>query len=96
MGNNTNLYDLDYYGWILNQTDLLKNGILGRLDIENLVEEISSLGDSQRSKLESFLEILLMHLLKIEYQKTHYTRSWDLSVAEAQRQVKKVLKKNQV
>ena len=50
-----NLYDIDYYGWVENQVSFLKEGKLEMLDIENLIEEIISLGNSEWSKLESYL-----------------------------------------
>ena len=45
------LYDIDFYAWTLEQSNLLKSGKWQELDIENLVEEIESLGKQQRQEL---------------------------------------------
>lgn len=87
-------YDKDYYAWAMTQATLLKKGLLDDLDIKNLVEEIISLGNSERDKLESHLTILLMHMLKIKYQPAKKSRSWDLSVRGARRQANRVLHNN--
>jgi len=64
----TTLYDADFYAWTLEQSNLLKSGQLQKLDIENLVEEIESLGKQQRRELRNRLGILIGHLLKWQYQ----------------------------
>lgn len=39
-------YEMDYYGWVQEQVELLESGQLDRLDVANLIEEIKSLGAS--------------------------------------------------
>ncbi len=39
-----NLYTSDYYGWTQQQAELLRSGKLGDLDVDNLLEEIESMG----------------------------------------------------
>jgi hypothetical protein len=58
----------DFYKWTHDQSDLLKRKEFNKLDIINLIEELESLGNSERSAIESHLTILFVHLLKIEYQ----------------------------
>lgn len=87
-------YEADFFKWTQTQANLLKKEEFTKLDIDNLIEEIESLGKSQRDKLESHLTILLMHLLKIEYQPTHHSKSWDLSVKNARHHVKKTIEQN--
>jgi Domain of unknown function DUF29 len=64
----TTLYDQDFYAWTQQQVDLLKAGCWNELDIENLIEEIESLGKQERQELENRLGVLLGHLLKWRYQ----------------------------
>ena len=71
-------YEKDFFRWTKEQSEMLKTGEFERLDIAHLIEEIESLGKSQRDKLESYFTILLMHLLKIKYQPTSHSKSWDL------------------
>ena len=47
---------------------LMKAGALSQLDIPNLIEEIESMGRSEKRELRSRLTVLLMHLLKWDYQ----------------------------
>lgn len=87
-------YKKDFYKWISNQSELLKRGDYSKLDIENLVEEIESLGISERRALESYLKVLILHLLKIKYQPDYRTRSWDNSVKASRYQINKLLERS--
>ena len=87
-------YENDFYKWAMNQASLLQKGQFNKLDVDHLIEEIKSLGRSERDKLESFLTVLLMHMLKIKYQSGKHTRSWDLSIKNSKHKAKKVLKEN--
>src|SRR2546428_80611 len=64
----TTLYHTDFYLWTQDQAALLREGKVQALDLDNLAEEIESLGKSQRHELEHRLDGLLMHLLKWRYQ----------------------------
>lgn len=88
------IYDKDFYEWTNKQASLLQKKDFLSLDLEHLIEEILSLGRSERDKLESHLTILLMHMLKVKYQSEKRTRSWDLSIVNARHRARKVLKEN--
>lgn len=62
------LYDTDFIAWVESTTQLLKQGKFSKLDIKNLIEEVEDLGKSQKLSLKSHLRVLLMHLLKWQYQ----------------------------
>jgi Domain of unknown function DUF29 len=87
-------YDKDFYKWTSNQAKFLKKREFLKLDIDNLIEEIESLGRSERRTLESHLVNLFLHLLKIKYQPGKHTRSWDLSIKNAEYHAKKVYSQN--
>ena len=61
-------YDQDFYGWTQEQAALLRAGRLNDLDIENLIEEVETMGRSEKRELESRLTVLFVHLLKWKYQ----------------------------
>ena len=63
-----NSYEKDFYSWTQEQAELLKHGRFSDLDIANLIEEVESMGRSEKRELESRLTILLLHLLKWKYQ----------------------------
>lgn len=92
----TTRYNSDFYGWTQEQASLLRSGDLSQLDRENLSEEIESMGNSQRSELESRLEVLFLHLLKWQFQSERQGRSWKLTIEEQRRKIARRLKKSQL
>jgi hypothetical protein len=70
------LYETDFYAWLQEQAQLLKNQQWSQLDLTNLIEEIESLAKQQRAELRNRLSILIGHLLKWEYQVLKRSRSW--------------------
>ena len=87
-------YDQDFYQWTLDQAESLKKKEYAQLDLENLLEEIESLGNSEKRALESHMSNLFLHLLKRKYQPLMDSHSWKYSIRNARRQVKKTLEKN--
>jgi hypothetical protein len=85
------LYDTDFNQWIESQVKLLRDRQLNHLDIENLIEEIESLGKSDKRQLKSRLEVLLHHMLKWQYQPTERTGSWKGTIAEQRRRIRDLL-----
>ncbi len=88
------IYETDFYGWTQQQAALLKKGRLNLLDLTNIIEEIESMGRSEKRELQSRLTILLLHLLKWKFQPSRKNRSWKLSIDEQRIQFLDVLKEN--
>jgi len=88
------LYEVDFYGWLQNQASALRAGNLASLDVENLTEEIESMGRSHHRALESRLEILLMHLLKWQFQPKMRTPGWRATIEVQRNQLGKLLRDN--
>jgi len=78
----TTLYETDFYGWIQQQVATLRTGKFPGLDVGNLIEEIEDMGKRQKQELRSRLTILLMHLLKWQYQPGFRGSSWQATVKE--------------
>jgi len=80
----TTLYETDFYAWTQRQSELLRLKEFAEVDWNNLIEEIESLGRNERREIKSRLGVLLMHLLKLEYQRRPWflTRSWRNTIAE--------------
>ncbi len=87
------LYDKDFFKWTQEQANWLLKREFEKLDIDNLREEIESLGISLQRALESYISNLLMHKLKIKYQPEMHTNSWDNSIKNATFQIEKLLRK---
>jgi len=86
------LYETDFYDWIQNQARTLRARKLSELDVDNLIEEIESMGRSERRSLKSSLSILLMHLIKWKHQPDYRGRSWEANIQEQRIQVRDILK----
>lgn len=72
----------------------LKKEELLKLDIDHLIEEIESLGNSEINAIESHLIVLFLHLLKIEYQPAMRSNSWNNSVVNAKFRIQRLVEKN--
>lgn len=88
------LYDSDFYAWTQEQSKLLKAHQWEQLDVENLVEELESLGRQERRELVNRLAILLGHLLKWQYQPEKQGVSWQATIREQRRKVERLIQEN--
>jgi hypothetical protein len=88
------LYETDFYAWVNQQVNFLHSGKFSETDMDNIAEEIEEMGKSIARALESRLEILLMHLLKWQYQPSHRSKSWRITIVEQRLALTKLLKKN--
>ena len=75
-----NLYETDFYAWANEQAALLRAGKLSVADIENIAEEIATLGRSEKRELVNRLTVLLTHLLKWQHQPALRGASWEATV----------------
>ena len=78
MGNS--LYEQDYHAWTMQQAELLRSRQLDCADLDNIAEEIESMGRSLKRELTSRLTVLLMRLLKWQHQPGFRGRSWRLTI----------------
>lgn len=82
-------YETDYYRWLVDTAYLLEEGRFSELDVLNLVDEIEAMGKSQKRAIESYLKILLLHLLKWHYQPDLRCGSWQGSIFNARKGIAK-------
>ncbi len=75
-------YETDFYGWVKQQAALLRDGRFSALDVEHLIEEVESMGKSEKRELLSRLSVLLAHLLKWHIQPGLRSRSWSATIEE--------------
>lgn len=75
------LYESDYLLWLQETSRLLKAKDFNNLDVENLIEEIESLGRSERNKLISSLRLICQHLLKWQYRPNKRSKSWSNTIS---------------
>ena len=74
------LYETDFYAWTQTQAAALHQANFDQLDITNLIEEIEDMGKSQQRQLESRLIVLLVHLLKWQFQPNQRSPRWEATI----------------
>lgn len=76
-------YDRDFYAWLMENAELLREGRLDAVDTLHLAEELEDMGRSERRAIESYLKVLMVHLLEWRHQPERRGTSWELSIANA-------------
>jgi Domain of unknown function DUF29 len=92
------LYEQDFYAWTRQQARELRRlkslRLNNNLDLDRLAEEIGDLGSEQLFAVESQLERLMEHLLKLQYsQHEQPRRQWMISVNSARSEIRRRLTK---
>ncbi|RKZ36007.1 MAG: DUF29 domain-containing protein [Gammaproteobacteria bacterium] len=87
-------YDEDLYTWSLEQAILLRTRKFDQIDLEHIIEEIEDMSKSEKRALQSFLETLLMHLLKWQFQPAYQGRSWKFTIIEQRKRIESHLQEN--
>jgi hypothetical protein len=91
---NSNLYHTDYSQWIEETLKEIKAKKFEKVDWKNLIEEIESMGKSERRALLSLLIRLIEHLLKMSYweaEKKRNYRHWASEVVNFRSQIENQL-----
>lgn len=91
--NDAGEYERDFYAWANRQAALLREGRVTEADLQNIAEEIASIGRAEKRELVSRLTVLL-HLLKWEFKPARRSNSWRLSITEQRLQLVEHLEDN--
>ena len=87
------LYDQDFALWIETTVNQLKSKNFTELDLENLINEVESLGRQDKRELESRLITLFEHAIKRRYvPMTDCYRGWENTLKRTQKELKKNLR----
>ncbi|WP_196516215.1 DUF29 domain-containing protein [Nostoc sp. WHI] len=89
------LYDQDYYLWLRTSINQLRAGQFASVDLENLIEELESMGRREKRTIKSLLIRLLEHLLKLKYWDVEQERNeghWKGEIRTFRRDIKDELK----
>lgn len=87
-------YEKDFYAWSIETADLLRQKRFEEIDLENIAEEIESMGKSNKRALNSHLAVLMAHLLKWQFQPARRSKSWKLTIKHQRLQAKKLLEES--
>ncbi|MEM9274042.1 MAG: DUF29 domain-containing protein [Cyanobacteria bacterium P01_F01_bin.143] len=88
------LYDRDFNLWVEEMTIALRNRDIQTMDWPNLLEEIEDMGKSEKRSLESYLERLVEHILKLKYwdaEKERNDKHWQVEVVNFRNRIFRLL-----
>jgi predicted RNase H-like nuclease len=88
------LYETDFHAWTQRQAELLRAEEFEQIDWHNLIEEIEDLGSSIRREVASRLQLIIMHLLKWQFQPALRSPSWEATIAVQRIDLQEALDKN--
>ncbi|HEY9701698.1 MAG TPA: DUF29 domain-containing protein [Allocoleopsis sp.] len=91
------LYEVDEYQWLEETINLLKYQRFHQLDLENLIEELTDLGNDKKRAVESLLEQIIRHLLMYQYwqQELQFNAGhWSAEIYSFRRQLNRQLTTN--
>jgi len=84
-------YEKDFLKWTQQQAECLQKSNWEELDIRNLIEELEALGRSEQRELSSYFQVLVMHLLKCQYQPEKRTPSWNTTLSNCRDKIQDCL-----
>ncbi|MEH3116837.1 MAG: DUF29 domain-containing protein [Methylorubrum populi] len=81
------LHEMDFHAWARRQAQAMTAREPGALDVANLIDEVESLGRSQRAAIESHLSVSILHLLKFRVQPGRATVSGHVTLRNQRRDI---------
>jgi hypothetical protein len=85
------LYESDFFTWTQEQARLLRERRFHDLDLDNLIDEVESVGGSEKREIRNRLVVLIAHLLKWKFQPGGRGSSWSGTIVEQRQQILDVL-----
>ena len=70
----------EYDSWLLEQVEMLRQRDFENLDVNNLIEELEALVRGEKSSVEQFAYLIMLHLLLVDYwhEQAEWTRDhWE-------------------
>lgn len=87
-------YETDFHAWALQNASMLRQGRLDELDIEHIAEELEGMSASERRELLNRLQVLLLHLLKYQYQPESRGKNWLLTISHQRTAIERLLEQS--
>jgi hypothetical protein len=95
--NLTSLYEIDNEQWLEQTINLLKQNRLEELDKEHLIEELEQLSRRDKKSAERLLELIIRHLLLLQYWTREYeynSNHWKAEIMSFRTQLNEDLTQN--
>jgi Domain of unknown function DUF29 len=84
-------YDADFFQWTQSTAEMIRQGRLAEVDLEHVAEEIEAMGRRDRREVRSRLIVLMLHLLKWEFQSELRSPSWRSTISEQRTQIQFII-----
>lgn len=91
------LHDRDFNLWIEKTKKAIQNRDFENMDWDNLLDEIDDMGKSEKRSLDSYMQRLIEHILKLKYWDSEVERcrkGWQQEVVNFRNRINRILKKN--
>jgi hypothetical protein len=91
------LHDHDFNLWIEEIKLKIQNRDFDGMDWEGLFDEIDDMGASQKRALDSYMQRLIEHILKLKYWHSEVDQcrnSWRAEVSNFRSRINRIIKKN--
>jgi hypothetical protein len=85
------LYENDFFTWTQEQARLLREHRFGELDLDNLIDEVESVGGSEKREIRNRLEVLFAHLLKWKFQPGLRGASWRRTIRQQREAIAEIV-----
>jgi hypothetical protein len=82
---NRELYEQDFAQWADETARLIREGRMEEISLEELAEEVESLGRSQRQEAGNRYATLVAHILKWRYQPEKRKGGWQATIVRTQK-----------
>ena len=80
-------YEEDFVAWLDDQARRARRREFDGLDLENIAEELEGMARRDRREIRNRLVILLLHLLKYQFQPRRRSRGWLATMAEPRQRI---------
>lgn len=91
------LHDRDFNLWVEGIKKAIQNRDFENMDWDNLLDEIDDMGKSEKRSLDSYMQRLIEHILKLKFwnaERERCANSWMREVTNFRNRIKRILKKN--
>jgi hypothetical protein len=85
------LYKTDFYVWTQGEARLLRERRFDDIDLDNLVEEVQSVGSSEKREIRDRLRVLLAQLLKWKFQPGLRCSGWRTTIWERRYNITEII-----
>jgi hypothetical protein len=91
------LYEKDFNLWAEEMAIAIGQRNIDDMDWNHLLEEVDDMGKSEKRSLESYLERLVEHILKLQYWHSEYDQNfkhWKAEVINFRNRLKRITKRS--